>query len=106
MKIALIGYGKMGKAIESVALTKNHSIVLKITADNLQDLTIQNLQTADVAIEFSQPDAAYGNVMKCFGADIPVVCGTTGWNKQAEEAKKICREKICCKKINFQDCLC
>jgi 4-hydroxy-tetrahydrodipicolinate reductase len=93
MKIALIGYGKMGRAIESVALSKGHSIVHKITADNLQDLTIQNLQQADVAIEFSQPDAAYGNVMKCFGADIPVVCGTTGWNKQAEEAKKICREK-------------
>lgn len=93
MKIALIGYGKMGKAIEGVALSKGHSIVLKITADNLPDLTIQNLQLADVAIEFSQPDAAYGNVMKCFGADIPVVCGTTGWNKQAEEAKKICREK-------------
>jgi 4-hydroxy-tetrahydrodipicolinate reductase len=93
MKLALIGYGKMGKAIESIALSKGHSIVLKITAENLQDLTIQNLQKADVAIEFSQPDAAYGNVMKCFGADIPVVCGTTGWNKQAEEAKKICREK-------------
>jgi 4-hydroxy-tetrahydrodipicolinate reductase len=93
MKIALIGYGKMGKAIEQIALSKGHSIVLKITADSLQDLTIQNLQTADVAIEFSQPDAAYGNVMKCFGADIPVVCGTTGWNKQAEEAKRICLEK-------------
>ena len=93
MKIALIGYGKMGKAIESVALSRGHSIVLKITADNLPELTIQNLQSADVAIEFSQPDAAYGNVMKCFGADLPVVCGTTGWNKQADEAKKICREK-------------
>jgi len=93
MKIALIGYGKMGKAIESVALTRNHTVVLKITADNLQELTIQNLQLADVAIEFSQPDAAYGNVMKCFGAGIPVVCGTTGWNKLADDAKKICREK-------------
>jgi 4-hydroxy-tetrahydrodipicolinate reductase len=51
------------------------------------------LQKADVAIEFSQPDAAYGNIMKCFGADVPVVCGTTGWNKQAEEAKKICLDK-------------
>ena len=93
MKIALIGYGKMGKAIEGIASSRGHSIVLKITAGNLQDLTIQNLQNADVAIEFSQPDAAYGNVMKCFGADIPVVCGTTGWNKQADEAKRICLEK-------------
>lgn len=83
----------MGKAIEQIALAEGHSIALKITSENLQDLTIQNLQTADVAIEFSQPDAAYGNVMKCFGADIPVVCGTTGWNAKAEEAKRICLDK-------------
>jgi 4-hydroxy-tetrahydrodipicolinate reductase len=93
MKIALIGYGKMGKAIENIALSKGHTIALKITADNLQDLTIANLQKADVAIEFSQPEAAFGNVMKCFGAEIPVVCGTTGWNNKAEEAKQICIQK-------------
>ncbi len=93
MKIALIGYGKMGKAIEQIALNKNHEVVLKISENNLSDFTIANLSKADVAIEFSQPDAAFGNVMKCFEANTPVVCGTTGWNEKLDEAKKICIQK-------------
>jgi 4-hydroxy-tetrahydrodipicolinate reductase len=93
MKIALIGYGKMGKAIEQVALKKGHEVVLKITEDNLQDFTSEKLSHSDVAIEFTQPEAAFGNVVKCFNANVPVVCGTTGWNKQAEEAKELCLQK-------------
>ncbi|MCX6275498.1 MAG: 4-hydroxy-tetrahydrodipicolinate reductase [Bacteroidetes bacterium] len=93
MKIALIGYGKMGKAIEQIALKKGHEIVLKISEENLSDLTSANLSIADVAIEFTQPHAAYDNVLKCFAANVPVVCGTTGWYQQLEEAKKICLEK-------------
>lgn len=93
MKIALIGYGKMGKAIEQVALKNGHEIVLKISEENPADLTTVNLSKADVAIEFTQPHAAYDNVIKCFNANIPVVCGTTGWYKQLDEAKKICIEQ-------------
>ena len=93
MKIALIGYGKMGKAIEQVALEHGHEIVLKISGKNLTDFNIPNLKKASVAIEFTQPHAAYENVLKCFEANIPVVCGTTGWNEQMEEAKKTCLQK-------------
>lgn len=93
MKIALIGYGKMGKAIEQIALQNGHEMVLKITGSNLSELTVQNISRADVAIEFSHPEAAYGNIMKCFGAGVPVVCGTTGWNDKLAEVKKICLEK-------------
>ncbi len=93
MKIALIGYGKMGKAIEQIALQKGHDIVLKISEDNLHDLTNHNLSKVDVAIEFTQPHAAFDNVLKCFDANVPVVCGTTGWIQQMDEAKKICTEK-------------
>ena len=93
MKIALVGYGKMGKAIEQIAVQKGHSIVLKISENNLPDLTVDNLSKADVAIEFTQPEAAYQNVLKCIDAGIPVVCGTTGWNENLEGAKKICLEK-------------
>ena len=83
----------MGKAIEQIAMKNNHEIVLTITDENLSDFTTANLSKADVAIEFSQPDAAFGNVMKCFEANIPVVCGTTGWNDKLDEAKKICIQK-------------
>lgn len=93
MKIALIGYGKMGKAIEQVASKKGHEIVLKISEENLGDFTTANLSKADVAIEFTEPHAAFENVLKCFEANVPVVCGTTGWYQQLEEAKKICAEK-------------
>jgi 4-hydroxy-tetrahydrodipicolinate reductase len=93
MKIALIGYGKMGKAIEQIALAKGHEIVLKISEHNVADFTTANLSKADVAIEFSQPDAAYSNVMKCFDASLPVVCGTTGWNEKLQEARNVCLQK-------------
>lgn len=93
MNIALIGYGKMGKEIEQIALQRGHSITLKITEENQEALTGEELKNAGVAIEFTRPDAAFEHVTACFNAGIPVVCGTTGWNDQQEEATKICREK-------------
>jgi 4-hydroxy-tetrahydrodipicolinate reductase len=91
MNIALIGYGKMGKEIEQVVLSeKKHQIVLKISDQNMDEWTVDSLKNVDVAIEFTQPDAAFENVMKCFEANVPVVVGTTAWNSQQEEAKRIC----------------
>lgn len=88
MKIALIGYGKMGKEIEKIALERNHEIVLKIDIDNQDEFTPENLQKCDVAIEFTIPETAYPNFMKCFEAGIPLVSGTTGWNDKSDEVIK------------------
>jgi 4-hydroxy-tetrahydrodipicolinate reductase len=95
MKFALIGYGKMGKTIEEVILEQNKGdeIVLKITDQNLHELTTENLKKADVAIEFTQPDSAVSNIYKCFEAGIPVVVGTTAWLHQLDEVKKKCAEQ-------------
>lgn len=93
MKIALIGYGKMGKAIEEVALSKGHDIVLKIDLDNAADFNQENIAKADVAIEFTSPHSAFDNVMKCLELGIPVVCGSTGWLNQFEAARKLCEQK-------------
>ena len=79
MKIAILGYGKMGKEIEKIALSRGNDVVLTVGEDNLNDLTKDNLSKADVAIEFSTPDTAYDNIQLCFEADVPVVVGTTGW---------------------------
>ena len=76
MKIALVGYGKMGKAIAALAIEKGHEVDAKIDD---ADFTPTDLNNADVAIEFTQPDAAVGNIYKCFEANVPVVVGTTGW---------------------------
>jgi 4-hydroxy-tetrahydrodipicolinate reductase len=92
MKIALLGYGKMGKEIEKIALERNHSIVLKIDISNTSDLTVENLKKADVAIDFSFPDSAYSNIMKCFEANTPVVCGTTGWLDKYDDVIKYCKD--------------
>lgn len=93
MKIALIGYGKMGHAIEQIALQRKHEIVLKVSIDNTEDNTIENLQKADVAIEFTGPESAFGNINKCFEAGVPVVSGSTGWLKQYDEAVWNCKEQ-------------
>jgi 4-hydroxy-tetrahydrodipicolinate reductase len=93
MKIALIGYGKMGKEIEKIALSRGHAITLKVDADNASTYTIEELKTADVAIEFSTPEAAITNIYKCFEANIPVVVGTTGWLDHLPEVKLKCEEK-------------
>ncbi len=93
MKIVLIGYGKMGKAIEEIALQNGHEIILAISIDNKKDLTIENLQKADVAIEFTGPESAADNIKKCFDAGLPVVCGSTGWLHQWEEIEQYQKEK-------------
>lgn len=92
MKIALIGYGKMGKEIEKIALDRGHEIVLKIDVSNPEELTTANLKNADVAIEFTIPDSAIKNYNLCFEAGVPVVSGTTGWLKQINEVHNTCTE--------------
>ena len=81
MKIALIGYGKMGHMIEEIALQRGHEIVCKIDADNQQDFDSDAFINADVAIEFTNPTAAYGNYLKAFSHNVKVVSGSTGWMK-------------------------
>ena len=96
MKIALIGYGKMGKAIEEVALQKGHEIVLKIDVSNAQDFTGDNIQKADVAIEFTGPHSALDNLKKCIAYGVPVVSGSTGWLEHWNEIETACKEKNGC----------
>lgn len=91
MKIALIGYGKMGHAIEEIAIQRKHSIVLKVSIDNTEDNTVENIAKADVAIEFTGPESAFNNINKCFEAEVPVVSGSTGWLKQYDEAVWNCK---------------
>lgn len=93
MNIALIGYGKMGKAIEEIADNKGHCIVLKIDLDNKKDLTISNLQKADVAIEFTGPDTAADNIYVCMDAGVPVISGSTGWLNKLAAVQDYCKEK-------------
>lgn len=93
MNIALIGYGKMGKEIEQIALSRGHKIVLKVDITNASTFTIDELKQADVAIEFSTPESAITNIYKCFDAGIPIVVGTTGWMNRLEEVKQKCEEK-------------
>jgi 4-hydroxy-tetrahydrodipicolinate reductase len=93
MKIALIGYGKMGQAIEKLAQKKGHQIILRV--DNKSDLTSKadTLQNADVAIEFTEPDQAKGNIKFCLELGVPVVSGTTGWLKDYDSVKEYCNTK-------------
>jgi 4-hydroxy-tetrahydrodipicolinate reductase len=93
MDIALLGYGKMGHEIERIAVERGHRIALIIDADNPGDLNAENLARVDVAIDFSIPGTAFDNIMACFSAGTPVVCGTTGWLDRFEEVKKTCREQ-------------
>lgn len=93
MKIALIGYGKMGKAIEQVALQQNHEILYKIDISNQELLEKDFLGKADVAIEFTTPVTAVSNILKCFEAGIPVVCGTTGWLEQLPLVTDACLQR-------------
>lgn len=92
MNLALIGYGKMGKEIEKIAISRGHQITLIIDINNPQDLTIENLQKCDVAIEFTIPHSAVKNYSICFEAGIPVVSGTTGWLDKKDEVIKKCTE--------------
>jgi 4-hydroxy-tetrahydrodipicolinate reductase len=93
MRIALIGYGKMGKAIEAIALAQGHSTGLAINSSNQQDLTVANLAACDVAIEFTNPHSAVHNIQLCLQAGIPVVCGSTGWLAQWEEVAAFCKQQ-------------
>ena len=90
MKIALIGYGKMGKNIEQIAVSRGHQIVSIIDVNNPEEFESSRFKSADVAIEFTTPQTAYDNYMKCFAANIPVVSGTTGWLDKLELIKKLC----------------
>ena len=96
MKIALIGYGKMGKEIEQIAISRGHSVDLKIDVNNYHDLTAENLSKVDVAIEFTIPSSAIDNYRICFKAGIPVVSGTTGWLEKRPQVEKECFENNGC----------
>jgi 4-hydroxy-tetrahydrodipicolinate reductase len=88
MRIVLIGYGKMGKEIERIAIDRGHQIVSKIDIENPDDLISLTNKEVDVAIEFSNPVSAFSNIMKCIEKQIPIVCGTTGWLKKKAEVEK------------------
>lgn len=92
MKIALLGYGKMGQIIERFATDRGHEVVLKIGVENLNDFTVENLKKANVAIDFSAPDAAVSNIYKCFEAKLPIVVGTTGWYGELQKIKNDCED--------------
>lgn len=90
MKLALIGYGKMGHEIEQIAISRGHEIVSIIDVSNLNDFESEAFKSADVAIEFTRPDAALENYRRAFKAGVPVVAGTTGWLDHIDEIKSAC----------------
>ncbi len=92
MKIALIGYGKMGKTIEQIAIERGHTIVARIDPTTGEDFDSEGFKSADVAIEFTAPTSAYLNYLKCFEHRIPVVSGTTGWLDMMDNVKQICEK--------------
>jgi 4-hydroxy-tetrahydrodipicolinate reductase len=92
MKLLILGYGKMGKAIEEIAEERGHTISHKININNTQALKFIDSTDIDVAIEFSQPDAAFDNISYCLSNHIPVVSGTTGWLNRKAEIDQLCRE--------------
>ena len=90
MKIALIGYGKMGKAIESIALERGHTITSRYTSS--EPLVSESLSNADVAIEFTNPESAGKNIETCINAGVPVIVGSTGWYDRFDELSSLCAE--------------
>lgn len=94
MKIALFGYGKMGKMIEQIILREGkHGVNLKVTSANKHSITTSQLKNSDVVIDFSSPAAVIENIRFCLDADIPLVIGTTGWYDELEKVKSLCAEK-------------
>jgi len=93
MKIALIGYGKLSKIVEQVALQRGHEIGLIINSKNLQEFTQENISKCDVAIELTTPENAFDNMLKCIDYKIPIVSGTTGWYAHLADAEKYCKEQ-------------
>jgi 4-hydroxy-tetrahydrodipicolinate reductase len=91
MKIAIIGYGKMGKAIEKILLERGHTVVAIIDVDSSDTFHSAAFRNADAAIEFSAPIAAYANIKACFTANVPVVVGTTGWTDRLDEVRLACQ---------------
>jgi len=89
MKIALIGYGKMGREIEKIAIDRGHRIVSKIDVNNLNDFDSPEFASADAAIEFTGPTSAFGNIDRCFRHNVKVVTGSTGWYSRIPEVRKI-----------------
>lgn len=92
MKIALIGYGKMGKTIERLALERGHSIAFRIDADNAADLLLLSPTTCDVAIEFTRPETAFSNISQCLEQGVKILSGTTGWLDQLQTVEALCRK--------------
>ena len=92
MKIALLGYGKMGRAIEEIAMSRGHEIVCRVGIENLEDRTADNISKAEVVIEFTGPESAYENVKLCIDSGVPVVCGSTGWLSRFDEIKEYCKK--------------
>lgn len=92
MKIALIGYGKMGHIIERIAESRGHKITCRIDADNTDDFNSEDFRKSDVAIEFSTPATAVNNILSSFAAGVPVVSGTTGWYDSIPEMRQLCEE--------------
>lgn len=93
MKIAIIGYGRMGKTIERLALAHGDVITCRIDQDNQEEFDSEAFRTSDAAIEFTTPSTARQNVLRCIEAGVPVVCGSTGWTAALPEVQNICREK-------------
>ncbi len=93
LKIALIGYGKMGKAIEAIAIQRGHTVVLKIDINTTDQFAKDNLKQCDVAIEFTSPHSAVKNISTCLQAGIPVISGSTGWLEQWNKVKEECINK-------------
>lgn len=93
MNAAIIGYGKMGKEIEKILIERGHKVTLIIDQDNTADLDAAHLKEVDVAIEFSTPQTAYSNIVKCLEYNTPVVCGTTAWLDRYDEVKQLCESK-------------
>ncbi len=91
MKAAIIGYGKMGREIERILRERGHEVVLIVDKDNGQDLCESKVAGVDVALEFTTPDSALGNIKKCLELGVPVVCGTTAWTAHLPEIEELCR---------------
>lgn len=93
LRFALIGYGKMGRAIEEILLDRGHQVVLRISSGNRDELTVERLSDCDVAIEFTSPETAVENILMCFDAGLPVICGSTGWLKDYSRVAEYCEVK-------------
>lgn len=93
MKAAIIGYGKMGREIEKILLSRGHEVALIIDIDNASDLNAENLKGVDVAIEFTTPSTAYQNIRTCLECGAAVVSGTTGWTERLKELQDLCQQR-------------